>query len=131
MRYTKADAIAMVVRAAEGRMDFIYNPGQKRADCAYVAGHQRAGEYGDEWDLSEARPDCLIGCALIGAGVVTMLEILDSGNNELGIDHLVGEMEDHTFDDDAVEFMKKAQLLQDRGYSWREAIQFGLTGNIK
>jgi len=128
MHYTKADVIGMVMDAAEGRMDFIYNPGRTRSDCAYVEGHKRSGEDGDGWDLSQAKPSCLIGCALIGAGVITMLEILDSDNNDLGVDVVVAEMEDHTFDNDAVDFMCNVQGKQDGGFSWKEAIQHGLTG---
>lgn len=126
MHYTKADVVVMVQKAAEGRMDFIYNPGNTKPTCVYVAGHKRAGEWGDGWDLSEAKPDCLIGCALIGAGVVTMLEILDDGNNEMDIHHLASYIEDHTFNDDAVAFMGRVQFSQDRGYSWREAIETAL-----
>lgn len=132
MHYTKADVIGMVMDAAEGRMDFIYNPGNTRNDCAYVAGYKAAGDGLDEfWDLSEAKPDCLIGCALINAGVVTMLEILEPGNNEAPIETFAADMEDHTFDDDAVEFMAAVQEKQDKGFSWKEAIQYGLTGSTK
>jgi hypothetical protein len=111
--HTLENVIGYVTDAARGRTDFIYNPDRSKAACVYV--DPRTGE-----------PDCLIGRALVGAGVVDKSWFIRGGFNESEISTMARRILDHTFDDDAIDFMSAVQLNQDRGFTWGYAIEGGL-----
>lgn len=114
--FTYEETVSLLeAQVAKRGADYVYP--NWRSGCSYT----RDGE-----------GDCIVGCALIDAGVP--VERFVDGGNRIGIyaDRLLEQLENEglvSFDADSVRLLFDVQLLQDRGTSWGRAMTLA-TGRV-
>ncbi|HEX2242265.1 MAG TPA: hypothetical protein VHK27_03220 [Gammaproteobacteria bacterium] len=112
--------IQLLRQAAQGRETFVYIKSEGYGYCAYVL---------------DGKPSCLIGCALVLAGVPIerfdervntcriSATVIDDNNQELTVPEYLGVNLTHK----ALMLFSAAQGKQDNGMAWGDAIYYAIS----
>lgn len=125
IQVTLENAVKWTSEAVKGREDFTYGNGS----CVYIEGVTGHWDEGEEymWDLSCAKPSCLVGEALITHGGLPMMDILTDSFNNTDAMHLLEKLQEEgklTFTQEAAEFLLRAQDRQDQGWTWGDSLAY-------
>ena len=115
---------------AERGEDYVYE--KEGSTCKYVHNVGKVmgeNEYEYEDDFSEATPGCLVGLALLKAGVP--LSFMGGSRNMDGSSDLLRAASDYgviTFDDQVDSYFANVQASQDNGAEWGKSAEAAIRG---